>query len=636
MQAAPKKGVIKRIIRTLFSFYPVLMPVVLFCILFNSIVSAIPAVFMQNIIAVIEQSYQSGDWEAVAGKILGMAAILAILYAVSLIASFAYCRLLAVITQGSLKKLREKMFNGMQNLPIKYFDTHSHGDIMSYYTNDIDTLRQLISQSMPQLLSSGVMVITVFGIMLYYSLWMSLVVVVGVIIMLRVIKKVGGNSAKYFIRQQESIGKVEGYIEEMMNGQKVVKVFCHEEESKADFDALNEELFEVSERANKYANTLGPILNNIGNLLYVAVTLAGGLFLMLKVPNVSISGLPFAISIVVPFLNMTKQFAGNINQVSQQVNAVVMGMAGASRIFDLIDEEPEADEGYVTLVRAKEEDGVIQECKERTGMWAWKHPHREEGTVTYTKLTGDVRFFDVDFAYEEGKTVLHNVTLYAKPGQKVAFVGSTGAGKTTITNLINRFYDIADGKIRYDGININKIKKSDLRRSLGMVLQDTWLFKGSIMENIRYGRLDATDEEVKAAAKAVHADEVAEKLDKGYDSDVGEGGDRLSTGEKQLLSFARAVLADPAIFVLDEATSSIDTKTEQLIQQATDKLLKGRTSFLIAHRLSTIRNADLILVVRDGKIVEQGKHKELLEKKGYYYQLVRQQFADEESRKVLS
>lgn len=494
MQAAPKKGVIRRIIRTLFSFYPVLMPVVLFCILFNAIVSAIPAVFMQNIIAVIEQSYQSGDWEAVAGKILGMAAILAILYAVSLIASFTYCRLLAVITQGSLKKLREKMFNGMQNLPIKYFDTHSHGDIMSYYTNDIDTLRQLISQSMPQLLSSGVMVITVFGIMLYYSLWMSLVIVAGVIIMLRVIKKVGGNSAKYFIRQQESIGKVEGYIEEMMNGQKVVKVFCHEEESKADFDALNEELFGVSERANKYANTLGPILNNIGNLLYVAVTLAGGLFLMLKVPNVSISGLPFAISIVVPFLNMTKQFAGNINQVSQQVNAVVMGMAGASRIFDLIDEEPEADEGYVTLVRAKEEDGVIRECKERTGMWAWKHPHREEGTVTYTKLTGDVRFFDVDFAYEEGKTVLHNVTLYAKPGQKVAFVGSTGAGKTTITNLINRFYDIADGKIRYDGININKIKKSDLRRSLGMVLQDTNLFTGTVMENIRYGNLEASDE----------------------------------------------------------------------------------------------------------------------------------------------
>ena len=621
MQAAPKKGVIRRIIRTLFSFYPVLMPVVLFCILFNAIVSAIPAVFMQNIIAVIEQSYQSGDWEAVAGKILGMAAILAILYAVSLIASFTYCRLLAVITQGSLKKLREKMFNGMQNLPIKYFDTHSHGDIMSYYTNDIDTLRQLISQSMPQLLSSGVMVITVFGIMLYYSLWMSLVIVAGVIIMLRVIKKVGGNSAKYFIRQQESIGKVEGYIEEMMNGQKVVKVFCHEEESKADFDALNEELFGVSERANKYANTLGPILNNIGNLLYVAVTLAGGLFLMLKVPNVSISGLPFAISIVVPFLNMTKQFAGNINQVSQQVNAVVMGMAGASRIFDLIDEEPEADEGYVTLVRAKEEDGVIRECKERTGMWAWKHPHRATGEIEYVPLRGDLVMDNVDFGYTPDHEVLHGVSVFAKPGQKVAFVGATGAGKTTITNLINRFYDIADGKIRYDGINVNKIRKADLRRSLGVVLQDVNLFTGTVMDNIRYGNLDATDEECIAAAKLAGADDFITRLPDGYDTMLTGNGAQLSQGQRQLISIARAAVADPPAMILDEATSSIDTRTEAIVQAGMDKLMEGRTTFVIAHRLSTVRNSDAIICLDHGRIIERGNHDELIAKRGYYYQL---------------
>mgnify|MGYP000636026410 CR=1 FL=1 len=635
MAKAGKKTFL-RLIRTIFGFFPVLLPLVLIGILFNAIVGSIPAVFMQKVIAVVEQNWQSGEWNGCKDEILRYTGILLTLYGLALAASIFYNRKMAEITQGTLKKLREKMFNSMQDFPVKYFDTHNHGDIMSYYTNDIDTLRQLISQSIPQFLNSAVMVTTVFCVMLYYSIWMALVVVAGVVLMLNIIKKVGGSSAKFFIQQQKAIGRTEGFVEEMMNGQKVIKVFCHEEESEKTFDAINDELFHVSETANKYANTLGPILNNIGNLLYVAVALAGSLFLMFKVPNLSISRLPFSISIVVPFLNMTKQFAGNINQVSQQINAVVMGMAGAERIFGLLDEKPEEDEGYVTLVNAVENpDGTLSEHKERTGVWAWKHPH-SDGTVTYTRLTGDVRFENVDFGYDPGKTVLHNITLYAEPGQKVAFVGATGAGKTTITNLINRFYDISDGTIRYDGININKIKKGDLRRSMGIVLQDTNLFTATVMENIRYGRLDATDEEVKAAARAVHADEVAEKLDKGYDSDVGEGGDRLSTGEKQLLSFARAVLADPAIFVLDEATSSIDTKTEQLIQQATDKLLKGRTSFLIAHRLSTIRNADLILVVRDGKIVEQGKHKELLEKKGYYYQLVRQQFADEESRKVLS
>lgn len=616
-----KQGVLKRVIKTLFEFYPVLMPLIVICVLLNAIVSSSPSVFMQNIIALVEQNWQNGDWSMVSGQILKFVGILAALYLCSLAAGVAYTQMMAVVAQGTLKKLREKMFNGMQNLPIKYFDTHNHGDIMSYYTNDIDTLRQMISQSFPHLMISFVTVLTVFGIMVYYSLWMTLLVIVGVIFMVFVTKKVGGNSAKYFVRQQIALGKTEGFVEEMMNGQKVVKVFCHEEESKADFDKINDELFHDAEQANKFANMLMPILGNIGNVLYVLVALAGGMLLLSGAPNVSISGMALSISIVVPFLNMTKQFCGNISQVSNQLNAVIMGLAGAQRIFTLIDETAETDEGYVTLVNAKEVDGQIVECEERTGMWAWKHPHSADGTVTYTKLTGEVQMFDVDFGYEPNKTVLHNITLYAEPGQKVAFVGSTGAGKTTITNLINRFYDIADGKIRYDGININKIKKADLRRSLGIVLQETNLFTGTVMDNIRYGKLDAADEECIAAAKLAGADDFITRLPEGYDTRILGNGSNLSQGQRQLIAIARAAVADPPVMILDEATSSIDTRTEAIVQKGMDALMKGRTVFVIAHRLSTVQNSDVIMVLEHGHIIERGSHEKLIEEKGKYYQL---------------
>ncbi len=616
-----KQGTLKRVIKMLFEFYPVLMPLVVVCVLLNAVVSSIPAIFMQNIIALVEQSWQSGDWAAVSGEIGKFVGILVTLYAVSLAAGVAFTQMMAVVSQGTLKKLREKMFNGMQDFPIKYFDTHNHGDIMSYYTNDIDTLRQMISQSFPQLMISLIMVMTVFGLMVYYSLWMALVVVVGVVFMVTVTKKVGGNSAKYFIRQQAALGRTEGFVEEMMNGQKVIKVFCHEEESKADFDKINDGLFRDAERANRYANMLMPILGNIGNVLYVAVALTGGLLLLAGVPNVSISGLALSISIVVPFLNMTKQFAGNIGQVSNQLNAVIMGLAWAQRIFALIDEAHEADEGYVTLVNAREENGELTECEERTGMWAWKHPHSADGSVTYTKLSGEVKMFDVDFGYEPEKTVLHNITLYAEPGQKVAFVGSTGAGKTTITNLINRFYDIADGKIRYDGININKIRKSDLRRSLGIVLQDTNLFSGTVMDNIRYGKLDATDEECMEAAKLAGAHDFITRLPEGYNTGISSNGSNLSQGQRQLIAIARAAVADPPVMILDEATSSIDTRTEAIVQRGMDALMKGRTVFVIAHRLSTVRNSDVIMVLEQGHIIERGSHDKLIEEKGKYYQL---------------
>ena len=619
-----KKGVLLRLLKTIHSFYPVLLPVAIACITLTAIVGAIPAIFMQRVIASITAALENGiPWSEASGPILTDLYILIAMYVISIITGTIYGQLMAIITQGSLEKLRDKMFNGMQKLPIKFFDTTGHGDIMSYYTNDIDTLRQLISQSCPQILISGITILSVFIIMIYYCLWLTLVVLAGTAVMLIVTKKIGFGSARYFVKQQQVIGEEEGYIEEMLTGQKVIKTFCHEEEAEAGFDAVNDRLYDASRRANRYANMLAPALFNIGNVLYVVLAVVGGIFLIpeLNVINVSISGMALSISVVVPFLNMAKQFTGNINQVSQQVNSVVMGLAGTARVFDLIDRPPEVDEGYVTLVRAREENGEIVECAERTGMWAWKHPHQADGSVTYTKLQGDVRLFDVDFEYEEGKPVLHNITLYAKPGQKVAFVGATGAGKTTITNLLNRFYDIADGKIRYDGININKIKKADLRRSLGMVLQDTNLFTGTVMENIRYGKLDATDEDCIAAAKLAGADDFITRLPDGYNTFITGNGANLSQGQRQLLSIARAAVADPPVMILDEATSSIDTRTEAIVQRGMDALMKGRTVFVIAHRLSTVKNSDVIIVLDHGRIIERGTHEQLLEQKGQYYQL---------------
>ncbi|MBQ5319519.1 MAG: ABC transporter ATP-binding protein [Oscillospiraceae bacterium] len=616
-----KKGTAKRVIKTLFEFYPVLMPLTLVCIIFNAIVSSMPAIFMQKVISAVETSWQSGDWEGVKEQILGTVIILVVFYVLSLLSGFAFNQMMAIITQGTLKKLREKMFNRMQDLPVQFFDTTNHGDIMSHYTNDIDTLRQMVSQSFPQLLVSILTVTTLFSIMLYFCVWMAIVVLVGVILMLIVTSKVGGGSAKYFVKQQIEIGKEEGYIEEIMNGQKVVKVFCHEEECMADFDEINEALFLASERANKYANILGPVLNNMGNVLYVIVAIAGGFLYLNNVTNLSLSGMAISISVVVPFLNMTKQFAGNIGQVSHQINSVVMGIAGAERIFNLIDREPEIDDGYVTLVNAKEENGQLVECAERTGVWAWKHPHQADGTVTYTRLRGDIVMDDVDFGYVEDKIVLHNVSLFAEPGQKIAFVGATGAGKTTITNLINRFYDIDDGKIRYDGININKIKKADLRHSLGVILQDTNLFTGTVMDNIRYGRLDATDDECMEAAKLAGAHDFITRLPNGYNTVLTENGSNLSQGQRQLLAISRAAVADPPVMIMDEATSSIDTHTEAVVQRGMDALMKGRTVFVIAHRLSTVKNSDVIMVLEQGRIIERGSHDKLIAEKGKYYQL---------------
>ena len=615
-----KKNTFIRLIKTLFEFYPVLLPIIIALILFNSVVSSIPSVFMQNIIAVIEKYWRTKNWAQAQVEVFSFVSILAILYILSLITSFTYNRLMAVVTQGSLMKFREKMFARMESLPIRCFDTNAHGDIMSIYTNDTDTLRQLISQSLPALMQTSIVLLTVFCIMIYYSFWLTGVVLIGCVIMFFITKNFGSKSSRFFIKQQQTLGATEGYIEEMMNGRKVIKVFNHEEDAIAGFDKVNNAWFEASRKANTFANILMPVLHNMGNILYVLIALTGGVLLYLKTPNVSLSGMALNISIVVPFLNMTKQFTGQIGQISQQINSVVMGLAGASRIFGLLDEEPEFDEGYVTLVNAKEVNGELVETTERTEMWAWKHPH-EDGTVTYTRLEGDVEMHDVDFAYNPNKMILHNITLYAKPGQKVAFVGATGAGKTTITNLINRFYDIEDGKIRYDGININKIKKPDLRRSLGIILQDTNLFTGTVMDNIRYGYLEATDEQCIEAAKLAGADDFITRLPDGYNTMLTGNGASLSQGQRQLIAIARAAVADPPVMIMDEATSSIDTRTEAIVQKGMDALMKGRTVFVIAHRLSTVQNSDVIMVLDHGHIIERGSHDDLIKQKGQYYQL---------------
>ena len=535
-------------------------------------------------------------------------------YALGVLATFGYNRLMVNVTQGTLRNLRNDLFSHMEKLPIKYFDTHAHGDIMSVYTNDIDTLRQMISQSMPQLLNSGITIVSVFISMLILSIPLTIVTMVMVGIMVFCSKKSAGQSGAYFAKQQKDLGTVNGYIEEMMNGQKVVKVFCHEEENMQNFKKLNDELYISADRANTFANFLGPINAQIGNISYVICAIVGGVLALGKVGGFTLGGLA-------SFLTFNKSFSMPINQISMQMNAIVMAMAGADRIFRLMDEKEELDEGYVTLVNAKEEDGKLTECEERTERWAWKHTHQNDGSVDYVEVKGEVVFNGVDFGYNDEKIVLHGIKLYAKPGQKIAFVGSTGAGKTTITNLINRFYDIQDGKIRYDGININKIKKADLRRSLGIVLQDTHLFTGTVRDNIRFGKLDATDEEIVAAAKLANADSFIRRLPDGYDTMLTGDGANLSQGQRQLLAIARAAIADPPVLILDEATSSIDTRTERIVQDGMDKLMHGRTTFVIAHRLSTVRNSDCIMVLEQGRIIERGTHDELIEEKGRYYQL---------------
>lgn len=618
-----KQGSFGRLIRYLFRYYPVHLIITMICIVISSCASVAATAFMQRLIDECITPGITSGMDAVWEQLVSILTLMGVIYVMGVVAAFIYTRIMAVVTQGTLKHFRVDMFDRMESLPIKYFDTHAHGDIMSTYTNDTDAIRQMIGQSLPQLFQAALTMVSIVFLMLYYSVWLTLVVFAFALIMLGITKKFGGTSSKYMVEQQKSLAEEEGFIEEIMDGQKVVKVFCHEEESKADFVKLNDKLFKDGETANIYGNVLGPILNNMGNLMYVLLAIVGAMLIYFGVTNVGLAGTAtISAGVIVSFLSMARQFSQTISQISMQVSMIAMGIAGATRVFEMIDEEPEHDEGYVTLVNAeRDSQGNLTEADHVTGIWAWKHPHKADGTVTYEELKGDIQLQHVDFGYVPGKMVLHDVSVYAHPGQKIAFVGATGAGKTTITNLINRFYDIEDGKVRYDGININKIKKPDLRRSLGIVLQDVNLFTGTVMDNIRYGRLDATDEECIAAAKLTNADSFITRLPNGYQTMLTGNGANLSQGQRQLLSIARAAVANPPCMILDEATSSIDTRTEALVQDGMDNLMAGRTVFVIAHRLSTVRNSKAIMVLDHGRIIERGDHDTLIAQHGTYYQL---------------